>query len=165
MIQAMSHSLGQVVWVAILVARDVLRCWLASLRQAFESNSKTNFLIPRRSWELLSVFKTRSVAPWQLSLLSSDRHSCMSLRDWRGSAIVRNVYIQQPMDSPSELTLERRVSFRVRNSRRACAVRVTVLGLCVCVCLCVSVTQISLFTCLFVPQMKLVSPADEGRKF
>ena len=26
--RAMSHSLGQVVWVAILAARDVLRCWL-----------------------------------------------------------------------------------------------------------------------------------------
>ena len=55
------------------------------------------------------------------------------------------------------------------NPRRACAARVTVLGLCVCVCVCVCVClllNISLFTCLFVPQMILTfSAADEGRKF
>ena len=111
--RTMSHSLGRVVWVAILAARDVLWCWLASLRQAFQSDSRINFLIPCRSWELLSAFKTRSVAPWQSSLFSSDRHSSTTLRD-RGSAIVRNVYMQQPIDSPSVLTLERRISFWVR---------------------------------------------------
>ena len=37
----------------------------------------------------------------------------MSLRD-RGLAIVRDVYIQQPIYSPSELTLQRGFSFRVR---------------------------------------------------
>ena len=67
----------------------------------------------------------------------------------------------------------------VINPRRACTARVTVLGLCVCVsvclcvcvcaCLCVCVClllNISLFTCLFVPQTILTfSAADEGRKF
>ena len=61
------------------------------------------------------------------------------------------------------------VSISVVNPRRACAARVTVLGLCVCVCVCVSVClllNISLFTCLFVPQTILTfSAADEGRKF
>ena len=51
------------------------------------------------------------------------------------------------------------------NPRRACAARVTVLGLCVCVCVCL-LLNISLFMCLFVPQMILTfSAADEGRKF
>ena len=49
--RAMPHSLGQVVWVAILAARDVLWCWLASLRQAFQSDIRINFLIPCRPWE------------------------------------------------------------------------------------------------------------------
>ena len=51
----------------------------------------------------------------------------------------------------------------VNNSRRACAARVTehVLGLCACLLL-----NISLFTCLFMPQMILTFlAADEGRKF
>ena len=108
--RAMSHSLGQVVWVAIWAARNVLWCRLASLRQAFESVSRINFLIPHRPWVLLSAFKTRSVTLWQSSLFSSDRHSCMSLRDW-GLATAREVYIWQPMDSPPELTLERRFNF------------------------------------------------------
>ena len=54
------------------------------------------------------------------------------------------------------------------NPRRACAVRVTVLGLCVCVCVCVCVClllNISLFTRLFVPQTILTLAADEGRTF
>ena len=47
------------------------------------------------------------------------------------------------------------------NPRRACAARVTVLGLCVCLLL-----NISLFTCLFVPQTILTfSVADDGGKF
>ena len=41
------------------------------------------------------------------------RHSCMSLRDWE-LATARDVYIWQPMDSPPELTLERRFNFLVR---------------------------------------------------
>ena len=59
----------------------------------------------------------------------------------------------------------------VINPRRACAARVTVLGLCVCVCVCVCLSvclllNISLFTCLFVPQTILsFSAVDEGRKF
>ena len=52
-------------------------------------------------------------------------------------------------------------SFLIINPRRACAARVTVLGLCVCLLL-----NISLFTCLFVPQTILTfSAADEGRNF
>ena len=48
------------------------------------------------------------------------------------------------------------------NPRRACAARVTVLGLCVCLCVCL-LLNISLFTCLFVPQTILTfSAADEG---
>ena len=47
------------------------------------------------------------------------------------------------------------------NPRRACAVRVTVLGLCVCVCYSTS----HFYTRLFVPQTIVTFPAaDEGRK-
>ena len=41
-------------------------------------------------------------------------------------------------------------AWEIFNPRCACAARVTVLGLCVCVC--VLLLNISLFTCLFVPQ-------------
>ena len=49
----------------------------------------------------------------QPSLSSSDWHSCVILSDC-GSFAVRLEKIRLPMESPAELTLRRRLSFRMR---------------------------------------------------
>ena len=74
-----------------------------------------------------------------------------------------------PTHTPSSLavTIDSDKSCVCYDPRRACAVRVTLLGLClcvcVCVCMCVSVTQ---HLTSFVPQSILTFlAADEGRNF